>query len=364
MLGAIVIWRQLDFLKNQQLGFNKNQKIVIPLQMGFLNTERNYTTLKNELLKNPEVKSVTSGSTYPGVPNLNDLLFYAEGKTANESVDVSLSAVEKEFIETMGFQLRSGRSFLEHFTADSGSIILNETAVKELGYTVDNAVGKEARFDFKGNHSSFRIVGVVADFNFESLHKKIKPFGFLTGYFANRYGYTIADISTDNYSGLIKKISNSWNAINPAVPFTYSFLDQDFQRNYGKEQLTSRIVVSFTFIAILLACLGLFGLAAFAAGRRTKEIGIRKVLGASVINVTALLSRDFIKLVLLSIVIASPLAWFIMNRWLQGFAYKVAISWWIFVVTALATVVIAFATVSFQAVKAAIANPVKGLRSE
>jgi putative ABC transport system permease protein len=364
MLGAIIIWKQLDFIRNRQLGFNKNQKIVIPLQMGYLNTEKNYTALKNELLKHPEVKAVTSGSTYPGIPNLSSVLLYAEGKTVDENVDVSLSAVEKEYVETLGFQLIAGRSFSETFKADSSSIILNETAIKQLGYDVQTAIGKKVRFDFNQYHSSLQIVGVVRDFNFESLHTSIKPFGFLTKLFGNRYGYVIADVSSGDYARIMKKIENAWSGINPGVPFTYSFLDQDFDRNYGKERLVSRIVVSFTCIAIVIACLGLFGLAAFSASRRTKEIGVRKVLGASVTNVMVLLSRDFLKLILVAIVIASVLSWYVMNRWLQEFAYRTGISWWIFIVAGLAAIVIALLTVSFQAVKAAVANPVKSLRTE
>ncbi|HKZ67366.1 MAG TPA: FtsX-like permease family protein, partial [Chitinophagaceae bacterium] len=171
-------------------------------------------------------------------------------------------------------------------------------------------------------------------------------------------------LKTNDYSRLLGGIEKSWIKLNPGTPFVYSFLDQDFQRNYEKEQRTSRIVVYFTFIAILIACLGLFGLAAFSAEQRTKEIGIRKVLGASVANVTALLSKDFVRLVLVAIVIASPVAWYGMNKWLQGFAYRIEISWWMFAVAGLLAVMVALITVSFQAIKAAIANPVKSLRTE
>jgi putative ABC transport system permease protein len=220
------------------------------------------------------------------------MLFFAEGKTVNDVVDVTLSAVEKEYIETLGFKLLSGRSFSEKFTADSNSIILNEAAIRQLGYEPQTAIGKKVQFDFGRYHSTLQIVGVVKDFNFESLHSGVKPFGFLTKYFGNRFGYVIADVATTNYSDFIKKVETLWGRLNPGIPFTYSFLDQDFQRNYNKERLTSRIVIAFTFIAVLIACLGLFGLAAFSAGQRTKEIGIRKVLGASVGSVVNLLLRS------------------------------------------------------------------------
>ncbi|MEP7141912.1 MAG: ABC transporter permease [Ferruginibacter sp.] len=365
VLGAIVIWQQLNLLKNQQLGFNKSQQIILPLQQAYKNSEHEYTPLKDELLKSSDISSVTSGSTYPGIADLNDMLFYPEGKTANDVVvDIRLSVIENNYIETLGIQLLSGRSFSKEFTADSASIILNEAAVKELGYENSNAVGKKIQYDFAGNHAELQIVGVVKNFNFESLHNEIKPCGFTTGLFANKYGYVIASFKTNDYSRLLKEVEKSWAKLNPTTPFVYSFLDQDFQRNYEKEQRTSDIVVYFTFIAILIACLGLFGLAAFSAEQRRKEIGIRKVLGASVSNVTALLSKDFIKLIIIAIVIACPVTWYLMNKWLQDFAYRIEISWWMFLAAGLLAVLIGLLTVSFQAIKAAIANPVKSLRTE
>ncbi|MEO6328453.1 MAG: ABC transporter permease [Ginsengibacter sp.] len=364
VFAAIVIWRQLTFIKDQQLGFNKNQKLVLPLQASYRNSENNYTALKNELLKYPEVKSVTSGSAYPGVVNLNDMLFFGEGRSTKDNVDVHITAVENDYIETLGFQLLSGRAFSKDFTADSAGIILNEVAVKQLGYDVTNAVGKKIQFDIGNFKGAMQIVGVVKNFNFESLHNQIQPHGFTTTMFSNRYGYFIASLNTNNYAAVLKKIERTWAKLNPAVPFEYSFLDQDFQRNYQKDQLTSDIVLWFTIIAILIACLGLFGLSAFSAEQRTKEIGIRKVLGATVSQVTMLLSKDFIKLVSTAVLIASPLAWWAMNKWLQAFAYKINISWWIFVLAGCIAVFIALVTVSFQAIKAAIANPVKSLRTE
>ncbi len=361
VLGAIVIVRQLNYLDNQQLGFNKNQQIVLPLQDK--SAIKNYAPLKNELLKNPAISSVTSGSTYPGIANVQDMLFYAEGKTINEVVDVHLATVENDYFKTLGFTILYGRGFSKEFTADDENIVLNEAAVKELGYDTKTAVGRKINWDFKGNHNTMQIVGVVKNFNFESLYNAIKPFGFTTSS-GNKYSYVIANVSTKNYAGLLKDIEQSWNKINPNSPFVYSFLDKDFQKNYEKDQRASGVVSYFTFIAILVACLGLFGLSAFSAEQRTREIGIRKVLGASVTNVAGLLSKDFIGLVLIAIVIASPIAWWAMNKWLQGFAYRITISWWMFVLAGLLAVIIALLTVSFQAIKAAMQNPVKSLKSE
>lgn len=364
ILGAIVIWQQLSLLKNQQLGFNKEQQVVFPMAKAFKSSNSDYNAFKTELLKNPSVKMVSSGSTYPGIADLNDMLFYAEGKTPNDFVDIRLTGVENDYTETLGFKIINGRSFSKDFTADSASIILNETAVTELGYTTENAVGKKIQYDFAGNHSILNIVGVVKNFNFESLHNAVKPIGLTTGLFTNKYSYTIASLKTNDYSRVLTEIEKIWVKLNPSVPFDYSFIDQDFQRNYEKEERMSDIVISFTTIAILIACLGLFGLSAFSAEQRTKEIGIRKVLGASVANVTALLSKDFIRLIIISIVIASPIAWYFLNKWLQDFAYRITISWWMFAAAGLTAILIALLTVSFQAIKAAIANPVKSLRTE
>ncbi len=361
ILGAIVIVRQLHFLDNRELGFNKNQKIILPLQDQ--NALKNYSALKNELLKNPGIKSVTSGSTYPGIANVEDMLLYSEGKTAHDAVDVHLAAVENDYFETLNFTVLAGRGFSKEFTADSNSIVLNETALKELGYDIKTAVGRKLYFDFKGSHSTMQIIGVVKNFNFESLYNSIKPFGF-NRIFGNMHSYVVADLTTKNYAGLLKDIEHSWSKINPGIPLVYSFLDKDFQKNYEKDQRASGIVSYFTLIAIFVACLGLFGLSAFSAEQRTREIGIRKVLGASVANVTSLLTVEFVKLVLLAIVIASPLAWYGMNKWLQGFAYRIPISWWMFVLAGVLAIVIALCTISFQAIKAAMANPVKSLRSE
>ena len=364
VFAAIVIWQQMELFRNQQLGFNKNRQIILPLSDGYLNSEENYKALRNELVKYPEIKSVSSGGAYPGMVNLNDMLFFAEGKSSKENVDVHLTSVEKDYIETLGFELMSGRSFSKDFASDSSGIILNETAVKQLGYTIQNAVGRKIMYDVGPYKGDMQIVGVVKDFNFESLHKTIQPYGFTTTRFTNRFGYTIINLSTSDYAGVIKKLSGIWSGLFPSVPFRYSFLDQDFQRNYEKEQRTSGIVSVFTVIAILVACLGLFGLSAFSAERRTREIGIRKVLGASVKSVTMLLSKDFIALVCIAVLIASPLAWWAMDKWLQNFAYRVPITWWMFAAAGLIAVMIALVTISFQSIKAAVANPIKNLRTE
>ncbi len=361
ILGVIIIQKQLQFMDDQQLGFNKNQQIILPLHS--TSAVKNYEVLKTELLKNPGVKNITSGSTYPGISSVDDMVFYAEGKSVKDAIDINLANVDNGYFETLGLKVIAGRGFSKEFTADSGNIVLNETALLELGYPLKTAIGRKIYFDFQGTHNTMQIIGVVRNFNFESLYNRIKPFAFNT-IMGNKHSYVIANISAKNYAGILQEIATSWNRVNPGSPFVYSFLDKDFQMNYEKDQRASGIVWGFTVIAILIACLGLFGLSAFAAEQRFKEIGVRKVLGASVINIVGLLSKDFIRIVLIAIIIATPLGFYFMNKWLEGFAYKTPVSWWIFALTGILAILIAVITVSFQAIRAAVANQITSLRSE
>jgi putative ABC transport system permease protein len=359
--AAIIVARQLDYLDSRPLGFKKDQQLVLPLQSQ--QAADNFVALKNELGKIPAVHSVTGGSSYPGIENINSLLFYGEGKTVHDVVSITTIEPEEDYLRTLGLTLLRGREFTRNSTADSTNIILNETALKQLGYDPETAIGRRIYYDFQGKHGTLQIIGIVRDFNFESLYNPIKPMAF-TNLWPDKHRYLIANLSAANYSSLLAEVEAAWKRINSGVPFVYSFLDKDFQANYEKDQRASRIVGYFTFVTILIACLGLFGLSVFSAEQRTREIGIRKVLGASVTNISLLLSKDFLKLVAIAIFIASPLAWYGTNLWLQGFAYRIGVQWWLFLVAGGIALLIAWLTVSFQAIKAAIANPVTALRSE
>ena len=363
ILGAIVIGRQMNLFKEQDMGFDKDRQIVLPLQNQ--ETTRNYDVLRNQLRNTSGIRSVTSGSSYPGIPNLMEMPFYAPGKTGKEFVDLEMYTTNKDYLKTLGLNLQAGRMLESETQADSLAIVLNTTAVRKFGFTPANAVGQRVHFVWQGVSHEMKIVGIIRDFNFESLQNPIGALGFSTlAFFGNKYNYLIAKIQTPDLASAIAHMRDSWNKINPATPFSYSFIDQDFARNYEKDQRTSTLVTYFTGIAILIACLGLFGLTAFAAEKRIKEVGIRKVLGASAVNVTLLLSGDLIRLVAIAILIASPLAGYIMDRWLNNFAYRTHLSWWMFVVAAAAAALTAMVTVSFQAIKAARSNPVHSLRSE
>jgi putative ABC transport system permease protein len=241
-------------------------------------------------------------------------------------------------------------------------VVINEAALVQLGLTAENAIGTR----LYGVGKQFDIIGVMKDFNFSSLHENINPFMIMNPpqsdpqYLSNM----IIAVNTRDYENFLNKVSAAWKSMIPSAPFEYAFLDEQVQKQYSSEIKLSRIINAFTLIAILICCLGLFGLAAFTAERRTKEIGIRKVLGATVPGIVSLLSREFLMLVLISVVIASPIAWYAMNRWLGDFAYRINISWWIFLVAGVIAVIIAFITVSFQALRAALSNPVNSLRNE
>jgi putative ABC transport system permease protein len=241
-------------------------------------------------------------------------------------------------------------------------MIINETAARTLGWNTNTAVGKTiigVNSD-KGDNIPFHVVGVVKDFNFKSLHETITPL-LMT---LEPEGGLIFKIRTADIAGLLSAMKKQWDAFNIDEPFTYSFMDDLYNKTYSSEQKTGTILNIFAVLIIFVACLGLFGLATYTAEQRTKEIGIRKVLGASVTQVTQILSKEFLKLVLIASLIAFPAAWWAMNKWLQSFAYRINISWWVFVVAGVSALLIASLTISFQAIKAAIANPVKSLRTE
>lgn len=364
IIASVVISNQMKYLRSADLGFDKERQIVIPLRSG---TAKNmYPAFKNELKKQTQVLSVGASFYNPGVFNPSDNLLYKEGQTMNDARRTRMNVVDHEYLATLNLVPVAGRMFSEQFPGDtSNRVILNETAIRELGLgTAVQAVNKKVFFDFQGTQYSYDIIGVVKDFHFEDLHLPITPYGYQLNNSLTEFNYMVVHAKEGDMAGLLKSVESSWHKLNPNEPFEYSFLDEDFQKNYEADSRLSAIVGYFTLIAILICCLGLFGLAAFSAEQRVKEIGVRKVLGASVAGIVGLLSKDFLKLVIIAIVIATPLAWYVMQQWLQDFAYRINLHWWIFVLAGIIAALIAFITISFQAVKAANANPVKSLRTE
>ncbi|KPM30838.1 Putative ABC transporter, permease protein [Croceitalea dokdonensis DOKDO 023] len=360
ILVSVVIWKQMDFIQNKDLGFKKEQQLVIPFRSE--NTVKNYTALKNETLKNSNIVTATVGSTYPGFELVSDMSFYAEGKTKEENVYMKFAQVDHDYIETLEYNLLQGRDFSQGQDTDIESIIINETAAKNFGYDIDKAVGRQITYEFGEESNSLTIIGVVKDFNHQSLHETISPYGIVK-LDQSQPSYFIANINGDLDEALAH-IEGVWNTINPKVPFEYSFIGDDFDKNYATEKKTSTIVFIFMFIAIFIACIGLFGLASFSAEQRKKEVGIRRVLGAKISEITLMQLKDFLVLVIIAILVASPLAYYFGETWLQNFSYQISISWSLFAITTCATLLIALVTISAQVIKSATANPVKSLRTE
>src|SRR6185312_6424651 len=363
IVASVVIAQQMKYLRSADLGFEQERQIVIPLRSE--NAKKIYSSFKDELLKQSTIADVGASAFYPGITNYSDNILYKQGESMQQGKDVRMNYVDTRFLQTLNITPVAGRLFSDDFPSDtSKAIILNEKAIKELGFvSPQESIGKKLYFDFQGKNYDFNIVGVVKDFHYEDLHLPITPYAFQLS-MQPQYNYMIVHAKPGNIDNILATGKNSWHTLNPSEPFEYSFLDTDFQKNYDAEIRLSAIVGYFTAIAILISCLGLFGLATFSAEQRVKEIGVRKALGASVSSIVALLSKDFLKLVGIAVLIASPLAWLAMHKWLQSFAYRMQIAWSVFVITTLAALLIALITISFQAIKAALANPVESLRSE
>ncbi len=352
IIGTLVISRQLSFIREKELGYEKENVFSFWMRgdMG-----KRYETIRTELLRQPGVAEVTVSN--------GDLLYMGnstgdtdwDGKEEKRMFVINTMSIDRNFMDMFKMKLVAGKGFTGT-PADSTHYILNETAVREMG--LKDPVGKR----FKLWLTEGTIVGVAKDFHFRPAHEKIEPAVFY--YRPDQNAKIYVKTTGAEAAGAIATAGKIWKAFNPAYPFEYRFMDESYDQMYKSDQRTGKLFTYFAGMAILISCLGLFGLAAFTAGQRTKEIGIRKVLGASVGSITLLLSKDFLRLVLVSILIASPVAWYVMNQWLGNFAYKIGIGAWMFVVAGGLGLCIALATVSFQAIKAALANPVKSLRNE
>ncbi len=359
IVATIVALQQLHYMQSIDLGMNQEQILTIPFQD--YGESLKVPVLKQEFERKGSIESVTSSSTIPG-QTLNNIVVLPEGVPSNKTQSMSTLVVDYDFIRTYKLGMRSGRAFSKDFGGDSSAYILNETAVKDLGWTPENAIGKN--FDW-GLGKKGKVIGVVKDFHFNSLQSKITAVVMhIMPVASGWYGYMSVRMRPGNMKANIRSLQDSWDAILPGHPFQYFFADESYNKQYQGEQRLSNLSMTFSMLTVFISCLGLFGLVMVAIGQRTKEIGIRKVLGASVAGITTLLSKDFLKLVAVSILIASPVAWWMMNRWLADFAYRISIGWWVFALAALLAVLIALITISFQTIRAAMANPVKSLRTE
>jgi len=363
VVATMVIQEQISFMRDQPLGFTKDQQIIIPLRSD--QAKKSYSSLRNEILQNNQVTGASGTSYYPGILNPGDMSVYRSDQNINDAAVVKTNWVAPDFMKVMGFEMVAGRMLSAEFPGDTNSkMVVNEATLRKFGIPLSKAIGSHLTLNGSNERiQKLEIVGVVKDFHFADLHQVIEPYALFPN-FNSDFNYIVAHVNTADVSQVLPFIEAKWKLMVPDEPFSYSFLNEDFQSNYKADARTSRIVNSFTLISIFISCLGLFGLATFSAQQRIKEIGVRKVLGASIGSIVGLLSGDFIKLVLISIVIATPLTWYAMNKWLQDFAYKISIQWWMFVLAGMLAVIIAMITVSSQAIKAALTNPVKSLKSE
>ncbi|HEY2581934.1 MAG TPA: ABC transporter permease [Mucilaginibacter sp.] len=358
--GIIVIYSQLNFIKSKDLGFDKNQKLVFNFYTD--DAQKQMPALANDLKQLADVKAVTSADNYLSQFVMHDHGVYPEGGHLETAIDAQNIGCDQYFVKANGIKILSGRDFIP---GDSNKVLINQTLAKRLNFNEQTAVGQRLYSKYDSGPASFVIVaGVMKDFNYNSLHNEVRPFMLVYHGNPGDLSSMVVSVNSKNYKELLGTIGAIWHKDLPSVPFEYAFLDDKVQQQYEAEIIVSQIINSFTLVAILISCLGLFGLAAFSAEQRNKEIGIRKVLGSSVAGIVQLLSRDFLVLVGVSFVIATPIAWYGMNKWLQAFAYRISLTWWMFVLAGALAVLIALITVSSQAIKAAIANPVKSLKTE
>src|SRR5258706_1238130 len=363
IITTVIVSQQLKYMQHTALGYDKEHILTLPYDNS-LNPR--YESFRNTLLQNSNIKDLGRSSRIPTGRLLDDMGASVPGADSVSPVktEIRFVAADYDFIPTYGVHMAAGRNFSRAYGTDTSNFILNEAAVQAIGWkTPQDAVGKNFKYGFITGH----IIGIMKDFHFESLHQKITPLILImpaaapNQSFYNNLSIKIAGNNIPSAVALIKKV---WQNYLPETPYQYTFLDENFSKLYDSEQRQGTIFTVFACIAILIACLGLFGLSAFAISLRVKEIGVRKVLGANVSTIVALLSKDFLKLVMIAAIIAFPIAWYAMSHWLQDFAYRINIKWWVFILAGIIAACIALFTISFQAIKAAGAKPPENLRNE
>ena len=361
IITTVIVFQQLHYMQQKSLGFDKEHIVVIPYNNSL---NEKYESFRTELLANSNFKDVCRTSRIPTGRLLDNMgaAILSGDSLMPVTTDIKFVAVDYDFIPAYRIKISAGRNFSREYGTDTLSYILNESAVKAIGWKSPQiAIGK----DFRYGNTKGHVIGVINDFHFESMHQPIVPIVLVMfPPSITAFNNLSVKFSGNNTEVSLAHLENTWKKFLPEIPYEYTFLDENFDKLYQAEQRQGTIFTSFACIAIFIACLGLFGLSAFTISQRIKEIGVRKVLGANVGSITALLSKDFLRLVLIAAIIAFPVAWYAMNNWLKDFAYRINIQWWVFAVAAIAALLVALLTVSFQAIKAALANPVKSLRTE
>jgi len=360
IVSTLVVYQQLRFIQHKELGFSKEQVLVIDDVYTIGQRARSF---KQQIGGLGFVESATLSSYFPTPSSRSDSSFFKEGSTEQENaINMQTWGVDDDYVTTLDLKIIAGRNFDRRFGTDSLGIIVNESALEILGLAAEDAIGLRLSRDLgEENPEFYTVIGVLQNFHFDSMRSNI---GALSLILADDTGSMAIKLKAGNFSNAIAQVETVWNKVAPGQPFNYYFMDESFNTTYESEQRLGRIFMIFSILSIIIACLGLFGLAAFNAERRTKEIGVRKVLGASVGQITYRLTIDFLKLVGIGILISLPLGWFAMDKWLEEFSYRIEIEAWVFVLAALLAIVVSVITVSYQSIKAAIVNPVKSLRTE
>lgn len=356
IIATIIVYQQLSYMQNKNLGYNKEQVLYLS-DANLLG--QNQDAFKQRLLQDNRVVDASISRNVPGINTMEGTQVSPVGKSGNgSSIHINIFHVDYDYLKTLGIQLKQGRYFSKDFGADSSAVVINEAAVQELGWSHTDPIGQTI---IRSGQQSFKVIGVIHDFNYASAKQKVAPLMMLMG---RNYGGLLIKIKTTDIAGFLNDLQRSWRSFNPNGPLTYSFLDETFATLYAHEIRIQKIFSAFALIALIIASLGLFGLSAFMLERRMKEIGIRKVLGASVQNVFLLVSGEFLSLVFIALLFAIPVTWWTMHNWLNDYAYRIQISAWVFLIAGVLALLIALVTISFQSVKAAIADPVKSLRAE
>jgi putative ABC transport system permease protein len=360
IVSTLVVFQQLKYIQGKDLGFTKDQIVLINDTYA---AGSQVQVFKEEVAQLGQVENATLSDYLPVPSSRSNSSLFREGSLDQESaIQSQIWEVDHDYISTFNMELVAGRDFNSKFVADSTAVVINEAMLPILGVKAEEALGMRLTGDLEMEEKEFyTVIGVLKDFHYESLRENI---GALALFLDNSTGTLSVKLKAGDFSSTLASIEGIWNNIAPGQPFSYRFMDESFNTTYEAEQNLGRIFMIFTFLSILIACLGLFGLAAFNAQKRTKEIGVRKVLGASVAQISYRLTTDFLKMVGIAILIAIPLGWFVMNKWLQDFSYRIEIPWWIFLLAAFLAIGIAIITVSYQSIKAAIVNPIKSLRTE
>ncbi|HMP98787.1 MAG TPA: ABC transporter permease [Cyclobacteriaceae bacterium] len=365
--SIVIIQNQLKFIQSKALGFNPNHRIMVPLRTS--EAKQNYMQLKNSFAEIAGVELVSATRSLPSTPMLSDFFMYPQGSTADMAVIVRNTPVDENYFDLLDIRILEGRSLLheiDSFSWQSANrkVVVNKATLDALNIPMEEALGTRLLSEWEGQVFYHEVVGVLEDFHQFSLHQPISPLLFYIPVNRNHYNFLVATVNQNAYNTVIAQMESKWKEIIQATPFETDFLSESVKRQYMDDQRVSAIITAFTILAIIISCLGLYGLSVYIAERKVKEIGIRKIMGGSVLSIITLLSKDFLKLVFIALLLAAPIGYYAMSQWLQGFAYKVELNVWVFLITGFMSMLIAWLTVGFESVKAATTNPVNSLRNE